>query len=106
MIEATGVNGSIRLADGIVTVTRKGIGNRGTKTIPLDKIGGVQIRPATMLVNGFLQLSVVGEISRSKGGVGRLQDAANDENAVIFTRKNAADFEALRDALMAAQTTV
>ena len=104
MLEATGVNGSMKLDGGVVTVTRKGIGNRGSKTIPVDKIGSVQIRPATLLVNGFLQLSVAGEVSRSSGGVGRLQDAANDENAVIFTRKHAAEFEALREALTTAHS--
>ncbi|NHF62224.1 DUF4429 domain-containing protein [Microcella pacifica] len=98
---AKGVNGSVSFDGQLVTITRKGIGNKGAKTIPLRSIGGVQIRPATMLVNGFLALSVSGEVGRSSGGVGRLQDAANDENAVIFTKKQSADFEAFRDAVLA-----
>lgn len=100
-ITAKGVNGSIVFDGSLVTITRKGIGNKGQKSVPLRSIGGVQIRPATMLVNGFIQLSVSGETSRSSGGTGRLQDAANDENSVIFTKKQTADFEALRDAVLA-----
>jgi hypothetical protein len=65
----------------------------------------VQIRPATTLVNGYIQFSVAGELSRSAGGVGRMRDAANDENAVIFTKKHTAEFEAIRDAVLAAVTT-
>lgn len=102
-ISVKGMNGTIDFDGSTLTITRKGIGNRGSKIIPASSVGGVQIRPATTLVNGFIQFSIVGEVSRSSGGAGRLQDAANDENAVIFTKKHAGDFEALRDAVIAAQ---
>lgn len=101
-ITAKGVNGSLEFDGSLVTITRKGIGNKGQKSIPLRSVGAIQIRPATMLVNGFIQLSIAGEVSRSSGGVGRLQDAANDENAVIFTKKQTPDIEAFRDAVNAA----
>lgn len=100
-ITAKGVNGEATFDGSLLTITRKGIGNRGQKTIPAASVGGVQIKPATMLVNGFIQFSINGEVTRSSGGVGRLQDAANDENAVIFTKKHAPEFEALRDAVLA-----
>lgn len=103
-ITATGVNGRMAFDGSLLTITRKGIGNKGQKTIPLASVGGIQIRPATMLANGFIQLSVVGEVSRSKGGIGRLQNAANDENAIIFTKKHTPEIEAFRDAVLAAQS--
>lgn len=100
-ISAKGVNGDLSFDGSLVTISRKGLGNKGQKAIPLRSVGGVQVRPATMLVNGFIQLSVAGEVTRSAGGVGRLQDAAKDENAVIFTKKQTADIEAFRDAVLA-----
>lgn len=99
---AKGVNGDITFDGSLLTITRKGLGNKGQKSIPVASIGGVQIKPATALVNGFIQFSVAGEITRSAGGTGRMMDAAKDENAVIFTKKQTADFEALRDAVLAA----
>lgn len=100
-ITVKGVNGTLSFDGKLVTITRKGFGNKGQKVVPVRSVGSIQIRPATMLVNGFIQLSVAGEISRTAGGRGRLQDAANDENAVIFTKKQTPDFEAFRDAVLA-----
>ncbi len=88
ILTAKGVNGTITFDGSILTITRKGLGNKGQKDVPARSIGGVQIRPATLLANGFIQFSVAGEGTRSSGGAGRLQHAANDENSVIFTKKN------------------
>lgn len=103
-LTAKGVNGTLAFDGSTLTIARKGIGNRGEKRVPVASIAAVQIRPATLLVNGFIQFSIAGEVSRSQGGVGRLQDAANDENAVIFTKGSAAAFDAFRDAVLAAQS--
>lgn len=101
-ITARGVNGTVTLSGELLTIEKRGLGNRGTKSIPLRAIGGVQIKPASALVNGFIQFSVSGETTRSSGGPGRSMNAATDENAVIFTKKQTPDFEAVRDAVLAA----
>lgn len=100
---AKGVNGSIEFDGQFVTITRKGFGNRGSKSVPIASIGAVQVKPPSTLVNGFIQFSVAGEVTRSSGGVGRMSDAANDENAVIFTKKQGEQFELLRAAVLEAQ---
>ncbi|MDR6691458.1 hypothetical protein J2X55_002381 [Microbacterium sp. 1154] len=106
-ITANGVNGQISFDGNVVRITRAGffgrVGHgRGEKTLNVRSIGAVQIKPASALVNGFIQFSVSGESSKQSIGFGRSQDAAQDENAVIFAKKSTADFEAVRDAVLAA----
>lgn len=103
-LSAKGVNGTVTLENGLVTIERRGFGHRGNKKVPLASIGGVQIKPPTAIVNGFIQFSIAGEVSRSAGGAGRSMNAAQDENAVIFTKKQADAFEAIREAVLAAAT--
>ena len=107
-MEARGVNGQLLFDGNNVRITRNGFfgrstHGRGEKVLNLRSIGAVQIKPPSALTNGWIQFSVSGESSRQSIGFGRSQDAANDENAVIFTKKSAADFEAIRDAVLAAQ---
>lgn len=108
LLEAKGVNGQLAFDGQNVRITRNGFfgratHGRGEKVLNLRSIGAVQIKPATALVNGWIQFSISGESSKQSIGFGRSQDAANDENAVIFTKKTSADFEAIRDAVLAAQ---
>lgn len=100
-LTAKGVNGTVTLTETTLVIERRGIGQRGTKVVPLSKIGAVQIKPPSALVNGFIQFSITGESARSAGGVGRSMAAANDENSVVFTKKQTAEFEAIRDAVVA-----
>lgn len=107
-IHAKGVNGQISFDGATVVITREGFLARSThgrseKSLPVKSIGAVQIKPASALVNGHIQFSVSGESSKKSIGFGKSQDAAKDENAVIFTKKQAPAFEALRDAVRAAQ---
>lgn len=107
-LTAKGVNGQITFDGQAVIITREGffgrVGHgRGEKHLNVKSIGSVQIKPATSLVNGFIQFAVSGESSKASTGLGRSNDAAQDENAVIFVKKHAADFEAIRAAVLAAQ---
>lgn len=53
-------------------------------------------KPAGRLVNGFIQFTLAGRfLNRTRAG-SRTVNAAQDENAVVFTRKQAPDFEVLR----------
>ncbi|HWU28024.1 MAG TPA: DUF4429 domain-containing protein [Microbacterium sp.] len=105
IIEAAGRNGQIHFDGKTVTIRREGFfgragHGRGEKMIPIRQIAGVQMKPSGALTNGFIQLAVPGEISTTKAlKGGRTMDAANDENAVIFTKKQQPQFEALRDAI-------
>lgn len=106
MIHAKGVNGQVSFDGATVTITRKGLMARstvgkGTKTIPVHHITGVQWKDPGM-VRGFIQFTVPGGIEqRSRFGHQSL-DAAKDENAVVFGVRHRAEFQALRDAVQEA----
>lgn len=106
LMEASGHNGQMHFDGAFVRITRSGTLARmshgqGEKVVPLASVGTVQLKPAGMLSNGFIQLGVLGgrEVASQKGK--RTVAAAADENSVIFTRKQQPAFEALRDAILA-----
>lgn len=108
-LKANGFNGQLSFDGATVIITREGfrarsMHGRSEKTLPLKSIGAVQFKPATSLISGWIQFSVAGEVSQKRIGVGRSHDASTDENAVIFQKKQMAEFEAIRDAVRAAQT--
>jgi hypothetical protein len=108
VLEAKGVNGQLSFDGSTVVIRREGFFGRAThgrsdKALSVKSIGAVQFKPANALVNGHIQFSVSGESSKHSVGFGKSQDAAKDENAVIFTKKQAPDFEAIRDAVREAQ---
>lgn len=93
-----GVGGQIELSDTAVTIKRKGFlgfvtqGLKGEKRIPFASIGAVQFKKAG-ITSGYIQFSIVGG-NEARGGV---FDAAKDENTVMFTMKQQAEFAELRD---------
>lgn len=102
-MRAEGVNGQVELDGGMVTIQRSGMMARATvgkgeKRIPVKSIQSVEWKPATKLVRGFIQFSLGGSDAASRVG-SRSKDAAKDENSVLFTHKQQADFEALRSAV-------
>lgn len=109
-LEAKGVNGQITFDGATVVIRREGFfgrtsHGRSEKSLAVKSIGAVQFKPATALVNGHIQFSVSGESSRHSIGFGRSQDAAKDENAVIFKKNQSPEFEVIRDAIRAAQAS-
>lgn len=108
VIAAHGRNGQVYFDGKTVTIKRDGAlarmsHGRGEKSIPLRQIGAVQMKPVALLTTGFIQFSVVGEVSSTKvqkGGRG--MDAASDENSVLFLKKQEPEFVALREAVQAA----
>lgn len=109
MITANGLNGQVSFDGVSVVITREGFvarsrHGRSEKVLPLSLVGAVQFRPATTLMNGFIQFSVAGEVSKRSIGGGKNRNAVKDENAVVFRGAAAtAEFEALRDAVRQAQ---
>jgi hypothetical protein len=93
---AKGHNGQITIEGDWLTIGRKGLGrlghSKGDRRIPLTQITAVQVRPAGPIANGFIKFSLPGS-PELRGG---LSNATQDENAVIFTRKQQPEFEAVR----------
>jgi Domain of unknown function (DUF4429)/Short C-terminal domain len=96
-VHAKGVNGQITVEGDWLTIERKGLGrighSKGDRRIPLASITAVQMRPGGAIANGFIKFTIPGS-PESRGG---LSDASKDENAVIFKRKQQAEFDAVRE---------
>lgn len=95
-LHAKGHNGQVTVDGDWLTIERKGLGrvghSKGDRRIQLASIQAVQMRPAGTFGNGFIKFTIPGS-PESRGG---LSDAMQDENAVIFTKKQQGDFDALR----------
>ena len=96
---AQGHNGQITIEGDWLVITRKGFGrighSAGDRRIPLASITAVQMRPAGALTNGFIRFTVPGS-PELRGG---MRNAGSDENAVLFTKKHQAEFEAVRQTI-------
>lgn len=107
MTEVKGHTGQIAFDGEYVTILRKGFNARvtvgkGEKRMHISQISGVQWKPAGLLVNGFLQLTVPGGSERRSAFGSQTTEAVRDENSVVFTRKQMPAFEKLRAAIEAA----
>lgn len=99
MIEAKGINGQMNVGKGYVEITKKGAlgfitqGLKGSKKIAIKHISSVQFKKAGMITNGYLQFAFIGG-QETKGG---LFNATQDENTVMFSKKQQPDFEAIKE---------
>jgi hypothetical protein len=106
-ITARGHNGTVTFDGRFVTIERTGLLARtsvgkGEKRIPLKSIQAVQWKAPGALVNGYLAFTIPGGNEQKSRAGNVTVDAAKDENAVIVTKKQAAAFLALREAVEAA----
>lgn len=106
-VEAKGVNGTITLDGTLIRIQRRGFLARATvgkgeKTIPVRHLTAVQLKPAGPFTNGFIQFTLGGGTERRSTFGRQTQDAASDENSVVFTRGQQPAFDALRAAVEAA----
>ncbi len=105
-ISAKGINGQITLEGNQLRISRKGVrsfltqGLRGDKDINASMVSSVQLKPAGLLTNGFIQFTFFGG-QEAKGG---LLQGTSDENTVFFNRKQQPDFEAIRSELLNRQS--
>ena len=94
-----GVNGQIEIYDNRIIINRKGFiakgthGWAGSKTIPINSIQSIQIKEATVFLNGFIQFGILGEIE-AKGG---MTTATHDENTVFFKKKSNKDVKQIKE---------
>lgn len=94
-----GLNGQIVINDTHLTISRKGFisvlskGSSGDKTIPIDSITAIHMKPGSMISgNGFIKFCFGGSNEQQ----GNLSQAVKDENAVIFRKKSNKEFEELK----------
>jgi hypothetical protein len=104
MVQAQGHMGSSVTFDGQwVTISRAGAQRlthgRGDKRLHVSQISAVHLKPAGALTNGFIQFTISGGADRQAAKGRRTVQAAQDENSVIFTRKQQSDFDRLRQAV-------
>lgn len=83
LLELQGVNGQTALYQNRVVISRKGGFFKGNKEIMIDKISGIQLKPGTSMTRGYIQFTLPGGRENKKG----LMDAGNDENTVLFAKK-------------------
>jgi Domain of unknown function (DUF4429) len=78
---------------------------RGVKVIPVQSITGVRYRKASLggTVRGFIEFTVPGGMERRARAGHQAVDEIRNENAVVILRpKHNPEFEAIRDAVLAA----
>lgn len=94
-----GVNGQIELYGNKICIRRKGMlsfltqGLKGDKNIMISTISSIQFKNAGMMTNGYIQFAFMGG-KEAKGG---LFQGSQDENTVMFNKKQQPGFEQIRD---------
>lgn len=100
-MEAKGLNGSLILGKGFIEIVRKGFmafatqGLKGNKKIAIKQISAVQFKPAGAFTNGYMQFSFIGG-KENKGGIFM---ATQDENTIMFKKKQQLAFEKIKEEL-------
>ncbi|MGI6468464.1 MAG: DUF4429 domain-containing protein [Syntrophomonadaceae bacterium] len=91
LFELNGVNGQLQLFDNRIVISRKGAlakltqgFSKGEKSIYLSQISSIQIKPGNNLTNGYIQFTISGGKENTKG----LISATQDENTVMFKKKD------------------
>jgi hypothetical protein len=98
-MSAKGVNGQLELLEGRIRISRKGVlgfltqGLKGDKEINISSISSIQWKKAGAFTNGYIQFAFHGG-AEAKGG---LFQATQDENSIMFTKAQEAEFEKIRD---------
>jgi hypothetical protein len=96
-----GLDGSVTVFDNRVEISDKKltslINDYGTKIIFLSQMTAIQFAEAKMLSNGCIQFVYPGSMEKSHAGV---LSRSTDENTIVFSKNQQADFEEIRDYLI------
>lgn len=85
------------------TAMMRGVVGKNVKRFPITAISNIQVKPAGMLVAGFMQITAAGSNeTRSRFGY-QTWDAMSDENSIAFGLNEEQAFIAVRDAVEEAQ---
>ncbi|MGH2868231.1 MAG: DUF4429 domain-containing protein [Solirubrobacteraceae bacterium] len=111
VLTARGQRGVVTFDGVFVTIARGATGRlmtgSGEKRIHIRNIAGINFKPATLLVQGWIQFTVPGGLEkRAPRGGWRAKTVMHDENGITFLKKSNAEFAALKDAIYAAQARV
>lgn len=86
---AKGYTGNLKVTPTKVILERTGLfRSRGNVEIPIKNITAIRFREATMVRSGFIEFTFSG----GQEGSSRFGAAANNENALVFTRQQERDF--------------
>lgn len=102
MIEAKGSTATVTFDGHLITINRPrgGFADRGTRTIPLGQISGIQWKAPTALRGGYLRFVLPGTVERTFSQTSLMMtDVLKDENAVLVGKRHLAAFEALKAAI-------
>jgi len=110
ILRAKGQNGQVEFDGRNVTIKRGGFYGtmtvgRGIKVIPIQSITGVRYRKASLggTVRGIIEFTVPGGMEqRTRAGRQAVDEMHNDNAVVILRPKHNPEFEAIRDAVLAA----
>jgi hypothetical protein len=107
-LSAQGQTGVVSFDGEFVMIERKGLRARAMtrdkgRRIPVSSLSHVQWEAPGFGKNGWVSFLMGQDIAR-RGDRMRMADAAHDEFTVMFTKKQAAEFEQIRDAVESAIT--
>ena len=110
ILRAKGQNGQVEFDGRNVTIKRGGFYGtmtvgRGDKVIPVQSITGVRYRKASLggTMRGVIEFTVPGGMEqRTRAGHQAVDEIRNDNAVVILRPKHNPEFEAIRDAVLAA----
>lgn len=96
-LRAEGYTGQVEFDGSVVTILRDGwrarLGHgRAPRKIPVERIARVDWEAPALMTNGTLRFAVPGEVD---------PQMLSDRNAVVFLKKQAGEFERIRDAVAA-----
>lgn len=90
LMKLYGSGGDLELFEDKIIIKREGFFAKlthgpfkGNKTIYLNQITSIQIKSASVFLNGYIQFSLPGGFESTRG----ILDASGDENSVIFEKK-------------------
>jgi len=91
LYELKGLNGQLELYEDKIVIKRKGFLAKidhgffkGDKTIYINQITAIQVKPAGFFMYGYIQFTLPGGVESKKG----LRDADHDENTVEFYKQD------------------
>lgn len=97
-MDVKGYQGSVSFDGQTVTVSKRG---RGAVSVPVDRVTSVEITRAGVMLSA-IRFSVAGGSERGRARVvGSTSQVMRDPYSLAFRKKRAAEFEALRDAVLA-----
>jgi hypothetical protein len=105
-MDVKGYDGTVTFDGQSITINRTGLGRltigKGQIRIPVSSVTAVRWNPAGLVVNGYIDFSMLGSTDRRSRFGRQTTYVTRDENTVIFYRRQMREFEKLRAAVEAA----